>query len=611
MSVDLTQLTAHLSPQQQETVRKAYKKQAENETAAFLLCFFLGLFGAHRLYLHQWGRGLLHLVVPVAIAAVIAGGLLTGLNPAIIALVAIPLLIIGLVWMFIDLFRIDTEVAARNLQLAEQLIAQTLLADRSIDAAVQSRLDQLTREVSTGSAPAEAAAASVAAAGTVAAIDYAATTVTQISAEPEPQQQAETAAPDTSPDNWTTTEHVREPAVSTDASPAGMAAPQPAMVDTVVRSHSESAFSATDSVETYHTVMGEEPAAAGAAASTANDATYHTVMGEDPGAPNPAPAANEPAPTPAQSEAATWPDHPPIPPIPPIAPADLDAAAGLGALGGSAGMAVSGARDATDLAPADAGAAPVADVGTAGATPLRVRLDDAYAFDTSQDTPPVVPIPVRPAYDEPEPPADALLTLVPESSAGVVAPELAADAYLPPTVPVYDAAATTPAYEPPVEPVEPGEPMGPAPTASERTHPTGETLAELAGYGAVAGALAEAAHASEEPPVWPVPDALPDAAAAAAADTTQDLPSPASSSASSSAPAPDVVHDTQVTDRPHHMLKRIRVVRQIKMGDQIVEESAAEEYIEPDADPEPVKERLREKLRREAEERQQGGPSAP
>jgi TM2 domain-containing membrane protein YozV len=595
MSVDLTQLTAHLSPQQQETVRKAYKKQAENETAAFLLCFFLGLFGAHRLYLHQWGRGLLHLVVPVAIAAVIAGGLLTGLNPAIIALVAIPLLIIGLVWMFIDLFRIDTEVAARNLQLAEKLIAQTLLADRSIDAAVQSRLDQLTREVSTGSAPAEAAAASVAAAGTVAAIDYAATTVTQISAEPEPQQQAETAAPDTSPANWTTTEHVREPAVSTDASPAGMAAPQPAMEDTVVRSHSETAFSATDSVETYHTVMGEEPAAA---ASTAGDVVYHSVMGEDPGAPNPAPAGSEPAPTPAQSEAATWPDHPPLSPI---APADVAAAAGLGAL---AGRAVSGTRDATDLAPADAGAAPappVADVGTAGATPQRVRLDDAYAFDTSQDTPPVVPIPVRPAYDEPEPPADAVLTLVPESSAGVVAPELAADAYLPPTVPVYDAAATTPAYEPPVEPI------GPAPTESERTHPTGETLAELAGYGAVAGALAEAAHASEEPPVWPVPDALPDASATAAADTTQDLPSPASSSA----PAPDVVHDTQVTDRPHHMLKRIRVVRQIKMGDQIVEESAAEEYIEPDADPEPVKERLREKLRREAEERQQGGPSAP
>jgi TM2 domain-containing membrane protein YozV len=598
MSVDLTQLTAHLSPQQQETVRKAYKKQAENETAAFLLCFFLGLFGAHRLYLHQWGRGLLHLVVPVAIAAVIAGGLLTGLNPAIIALVAIPLLIVGLVWMFIDLFRIDTEVGARNLQLAEKLIAQTLLGDRSIDAEVQSRLDQLTREVGAGPAPAEAAAASAAAAGTVAAIDYAATTVTQISAEPEPQRQAEAAAPA----NWTTTEHVREP----DASPADTVAAQPALEDTVVRSHSETAFSATDSVETYHTVMGEEPAAAGAAASTANDATYHTVMGEDPGAPNPAPAGNEPAPTPAQSEAATWPDHPPI------APTDLGAAAGLGALGG---RAASGARDATDLAPADAGAAPappVADVGTAGATPLRVRLDNAYAFDTSQDTPPVVPIPVRPAYDEPEPPADALLTLVPESAAGVVAPELVADAYLPPTVPVYDAGydagATTPSYEPPPEPVEA---VGPAPTGSERTLPTGETLAELAGYGAAAGALAEAAHArseaSEEPPVWPVPDALPDGSAAAAADTTQDLPSPESISA----PAPNVVHDTQVTDRPHHMLKRIRVVRQIKMGDQIVEESAAEEYIEPDADPEPVKERLREKLRREAEERQQGGPSAP
>jgi hypothetical protein len=51
----------------------------------------------------------------------------------------------------------------------------------------------------------------------------------------------------------------------------------------------------------------------------------------------------------------------------------------------------------------------------------------------------------------------------------------------------------------------------------------------------------------------------------------------------------------------HRKLKRVRVVRQLKVDGKVVEENVAEEYIDPDADPEPVKARLREQLRQQAE----------
>jgi len=78
---------------------------------------------------------------------------------------------------------------------------------------------------------------------------------------------------------------------------------------------------------------------------------------------------------------------------------------------------------------------------------------------------------------------------------------------------------------------------------------------------------------------------------------------------SESAPDPAMV---AALEAAHHALKRIRVVRQVRVDGQVVEEQAAEEYIEVDADPEPVKARLREqlRLRAEAAERVGGGERA-
>jgi hypothetical protein len=49
-----------------------------------------------------------------------------------------------------------------------------------------------------------------------------------------------------------------------------------------------------------------------------------------------------------------------------------------------------------------------------------------------------------------------------------------------------------------------------------------------------------------------------------------------------------------------HLLKRIRVTRQIKVNGEVVEETSAEELIEADADPEPVRQRLRQQLHNQA-----------
>src|SRR5262249_47051334 len=109
MSVDIARLAAHLAPDQQRAIAKEYRRRAQHDTTAFLLCFFAGLFGAHRFYLRQFGSGLLHLLLPVAAIVVVVVGMAAGASTAAVAIVAIALLLIGLVWAIIDLFGIDDE----------------------------------------------------------------------------------------------------------------------------------------------------------------------------------------------------------------------------------------------------------------------------------------------------------------------------------------------------------------------------------------------------------------------------------------------------------------------------------------------------------------------
>jgi TM2 domain-containing membrane protein YozV len=107
MSVDITRLSRGLAPTQQQFVRATYSARAKNPTTAFLLCFFLGIFGAHRFYLGQTGQGVVRVIL-------------------------VPLIVPGLIWEILDLFRIDGEVYERNLKLAEELVARAALAQPNV-----------------------------------------------------------------------------------------------------------------------------------------------------------------------------------------------------------------------------------------------------------------------------------------------------------------------------------------------------------------------------------------------------------------------------------------------------------------------------------------------
>jgi TM2 domain-containing membrane protein YozV len=113
-----------LPAERQEAVRAAYRRRAKNATAAFLTCYFLGVFGVHRMYLGQWGRALLNLILPLL---ALGGALLLSAAgvPGRLILVGLGVLVvIGLIWEAIELARLDRETHARNLALARRLAAR-------------------------------------------------------------------------------------------------------------------------------------------------------------------------------------------------------------------------------------------------------------------------------------------------------------------------------------------------------------------------------------------------------------------------------------------------------------------------------------------------------
>ncbi len=124
-------LAPQLSPAQQETLQRAYDARAKNPTTAFLLCYFLGVFGAHRIYLGQWGAAALRLLLPLIAVGLAIVGILDVLSFAAFSLAVITLLC-ALVWEALDLARMDREVNAANAALMSRLLATMVPAAPSI-----------------------------------------------------------------------------------------------------------------------------------------------------------------------------------------------------------------------------------------------------------------------------------------------------------------------------------------------------------------------------------------------------------------------------------------------------------------------------------------------
>ncbi len=83
-----------MDTQQQILIEQKVANAKKSVGIAYLLWFFLGAVGAHRLYLGRTGSG-------AAIAVLILGGLLLSL-----LVIGIPMLIIGSIWLIVDLFLI-------------------------------------------------------------------------------------------------------------------------------------------------------------------------------------------------------------------------------------------------------------------------------------------------------------------------------------------------------------------------------------------------------------------------------------------------------------------------------------------------------------------------
>ncbi len=571
MTVDIKRLTAHLSQPQQDEIATAYKKQAENETAAFLWCFFLGWMGAHRFYLHQWGQAFIRLIIALIAIGVVVAGVIFKLDPTLVVLIALPFAMVALIWEIIDLFRIDDEVSARNLRLAETLIAETILADKTVEQQAQAKLDEVvhhvaaqalqeaqveqavTNEAAIAEQPQSVIATGIATTaageeiargelhaevhGGATVEQYEATTITHVSDDPNATK-AEEQPVQPGTHDWSETETASSDEVSSGeiategallGAAAGAAVAEGAHIDeTTTRAHTESGFSTTDSVDT---MVSES------AAGTEN-------MPE----PESAIAVDMTPITAAEADASTWPDHPPIAEAA-TEPAASEATPGLDDVaivaaaavvtdtaasvpaGDATFMPVTPAADVTDMG-GYADVAPVADVGTAGAVPQMVFLGDEAPQAVAESVPTAEPV------------------------AETEAAAIPAESYIPPTVPVVEAPV---AEAEPVAAYVPVEESA-APAAAEET-PTAEpeTLAELAGLAAGTAAVAGATAAAE----------------------------------------PEVAH-TEEIEQTHQMLKRIRVTRQIKVNGEVVEETSAEELIDADADPEPVRQRLREQLHQQA-----------
>lgn len=87
-----------------------YDARKKSAGVAYLLWFLFGLFGGHRFYLDRAGSGF-------AILALTIGSFF-------VAFTGIPLLLVPIIWVFIDLFLIPGMTRDYNMKLAQQLLPQ-------------------------------------------------------------------------------------------------------------------------------------------------------------------------------------------------------------------------------------------------------------------------------------------------------------------------------------------------------------------------------------------------------------------------------------------------------------------------------------------------------
>jgi hypothetical protein len=363
MSVDFDRMAANLPADQRKQLGRQYRRSEKNETTAFLFCFFLGIFGVHHMYLGEWARAFAHLIIPVVAAVAVVAGVLGELPSLPVTVLVAVLLVAGLIWEIIELFQVDDKVRHRNLALAESLIGAGALADKSTLTEAVARLDAAV----TGSAVSAGASTQNAAIME----EFDSSTTKYISDDPNATTPGSTKT-------WSATTTSSAAAPSADDT---LDLPPP---EYVTHTHTETAHSVTDSYEF----------------DRAPDATQPMVT-----------------PTASESEATTWPDHPPL-------------------------EASASATDMTDHHAHVAATEPIADVEGAGATPQYVALPDDQPETIAVDSASLAvdaSTAARDATDaHPHAPHAGLVADVEANPTQPVYVNLPDESYVPPIVPVMD-----------------------------------------------------------------------------------------------------------------------------------------------------------------------------
>lgn len=194
MSVQYEQ-APQLTLAQHDAIQREYDARAKNPTTAFLLCYFLGVVGAHRIYLGQWGAAAVRLLLPLIALALAILGLLDVLPFATFSLAVITLLC-ALAWEALDLLRLDGEVNAANAALMDHLIATNAPAGVLV-AAVPQRPAPIPPEAQGATQPAFTVEATTAASAIGASIATSAAPAPPPLAAPEPMPSAPEPEPTT------------------------------------------------------------------------------------------------------------------------------------------------------------------------------------------------------------------------------------------------------------------------------------------------------------------------------------------------------------------------------------------------------------------------------
>ena len=128
---DLISLKRKLTPEEMEIFKSEYESRKKSVFIAYLLWIFLSYLAAHKFYLGKIKEGLIYLVGPVLIVlAILLSALVYGSGREEIGIFIFALGFFGgiiyIVWWFIDLFTLHSQVRKVNEKIQYEIIRKIL-----------------------------------------------------------------------------------------------------------------------------------------------------------------------------------------------------------------------------------------------------------------------------------------------------------------------------------------------------------------------------------------------------------------------------------------------------------------------------------------------------